>query len=65
MMERVVSPLFDEKMFAEKFLLLMNSKIYASRWGTSAIQSIQQFNPELIGKKYNDFLFASKKPIMH
>ena len=58
-------PLFNQKIFAEKLSHLMSNERMREQMGTSAIQSTQQFNPELIGKKYNDFLFASKKPVMH
>lgn len=52
--------LFDEKAFAEKLSMLMNNEQMRKEMGSLAIQSIQQFSPELIGKKYNDFLFGDK-----
>ncbi len=50
-------PLFDQGMFIEKLSFLMNNEEVRTEIGAKAFQSIQKFNPELIGKKYNDFLF--------
>jgi GalNAc-alpha-(1->4)-GalNAc-alpha-(1->3)-diNAcBac-PP-undecaprenol alpha-1,4-N-acetyl-D-galactosaminyltransferase len=53
-------PLFDQKLFVKKLSLLMNNEQLRMQMGAAAIESIQKFNPELIGQKYNDFLFSTE-----
>jgi GalNAc-alpha-(1->4)-GalNAc-alpha-(1->3)-diNAcBac-PP-undecaprenol alpha-1,4-N-acetyl-D-galactosaminyltransferase len=53
-------PLFDQKMFVEKLCLLMNGPQLREQMGAAAIESIQRFSPEIIGQKYNNFLFRTE-----
>ncbi|GAB1405507.1 glycosyltransferase family 4 protein [Lentimicrobium sp.] len=56
-------PLFDQQLFSEKLKLLMKNESLREQMGAHARASIKRFAPEIIGQKYEQFIFQEKSLI--